>query len=166
MNEIIWPNCTCTCTVGICIFVYIWVYICIFEQCVQLACSFVCVQADELDGALVWRSAGLAVLHMLPLWTVSEGVAVSHQVDLVREANRSDSYRWWWSGSLLNSSYLGVFAWLDVEVFSINVGMNILVWMDVQQHVQLQERDQAAFIYELWILKGQFTVWDSRWSVR
>lgn len=56
----------------------------ITEQCLQLACSFVCIQADELDGALVWRPAGLAVLHMLPLWTVSEGVAVSYQVDLVR----------------------------------------------------------------------------------
>lgn len=50
----------------------------------RLACSSVHVQADELNGALVWRPAGLAVLHMLPLGTVSEGVAVSYQVDLVK----------------------------------------------------------------------------------
>lgn len=48
----------------------------------RLACSFMCIQADELDGALVWRSSGLTVLHVLSLWTVSEGLAVSYQVDL------------------------------------------------------------------------------------
>lgn len=66
----------------------------ITTQRLQLACSFVCIQADELDGALVWRSAVLAVLHMLPLWAVSEGVAVSYQVDLVRAPDRSDLHRW------------------------------------------------------------------------
>lgn len=120
---------------------FLWQYLACW-----LACSFVHIQADELNGALVWCPAGLAVLHVLPLWTVSKGVAVSHQVDLVKSANRSDLCSWRWSASLLRSSYLRLISWLDVDVFSINVGVNILIWMDVQQHVQLQEGDKAAFL--------------------
>lgn len=48
----------------------------------QHTCSFMRVQADELDGALVWRSAGFTVLHMLSSWTVPEGMAVSYKVHL------------------------------------------------------------------------------------
>lgn len=42
-------------------------------------CSLMRVQADELEGALVWRLAVLAVLYMFPPWTEPESVAVSDQ---------------------------------------------------------------------------------------
>lgn len=45
-------------------------------------CASVCIQADELYGALMWRPAVLAVLHMLAFWTVPESVAVSSKIDL------------------------------------------------------------------------------------
>lgn len=44
---------------------------------VDLTCSFVSVQADQLYGALMWGPAVLTVLHMLSTWTVPEGMAVS-----------------------------------------------------------------------------------------
>lgn len=43
-----------------------------------LTCSLMCVQADELHGALVWCSAGFTVLYMLSPRTVPEGMAVSY----------------------------------------------------------------------------------------
>lgn len=99
------------------------------------------IRANELNGALVWRPAGFAVLHMLPFWTVSKGVAVSYQVDLVKSAYRLDFYRWCESLLRLYSSYLRVISWVHVDVFSINVSVNVLVGMDVQQHVQLHKRE-------------------------
>lgn len=42
-------------------------------------CSLMRVQADELEGALVWRLAVFAVLDVFPPWTEPESVAVSNQ---------------------------------------------------------------------------------------
>lgn len=42
-------------------------------------CSLMRVQADELEGALVWRLAVFAVLDVFPPWTEPESVAVSDQ---------------------------------------------------------------------------------------
>lgn len=55
-----------------------------------LTCSLVCIHADKLCGALMWRSAGLTVLHMLSTGAVPESMAVSSEVYL----NKHTSKEW------------------------------------------------------------------------
>lgn len=50
------------------------------------------VQADELYGALVWRSAVLAVFHMFPPGTEPESVAVSNQKYLTTPTKHSSQW--------------------------------------------------------------------------
>lgn len=60
-------------------------------------CSFVCVHADEWQGAFMRRSAGFPVLHMFSSRTVPEGVAVSYQVHLTEHVGNM-FVRGFWSG--------------------------------------------------------------------
>lgn len=47
---------------------------------------------------------------------------------------------------IVDVSHLGFISWFDVNVFSINVAVNVLIWMDELQHIQLQDKDMPTFI--------------------
>lgn len=100
------------------------------------------VQADELDGALVWRSAGFTVLHMLSSWTVPEGMAVSYKVHLDTHTDKHTEAAWLHTlqdrvvqFEAQSTSYLWPLSLFYVHVLSTDIRMNVFVWMDVVQHV-------------------------------
>lgn len=104
-----------------------------------LTCSLMHVQADELYGALVWRPAVFTVFYMFSTWTEPESVVVSNQKYLSTPTKQ----RFQWKKKkgfrndrmLSKNFHLCFVSLLDINVFCINISMNILIFMDIMQDI-------------------------------
>lgn len=104
-----------------------------------LTCSFMHVQADELYGALVWRLAAFTVFYMFSAWTEPESVVVSNQKYLttpIKHTVFSGKKLVFRNVRMLSKNFHLWFVSLqDINVFGINISMNILICMDILQDI-------------------------------
>lgn len=108
----------------------------------------------------MWRSASFSVLYVLATWTVPKRMAVAYEVHLITNTKPVKYIKKRNFNSFLCvvsiTYYLWLPSWIDVNIFCINITVDVLIWMDILQDVQLQKgQHYFSVLFRKWVITDE-----------